>query len=320
MTEGRVSPDGVDRFPFPVGPIGYGAMPLSIDGRPERDESLRTLLRAVECGVRLIDTANVYALDDTDLGHNEALVAEGLRAMGLDPGNPESGVVVATKGGMRRPGGRWVADGRPEALREACHGSLRALGVERIALYQLHTPDPAVVPFVESVGALARLREEGKIGWVGLSNVTAEQVREADEVVPVASVQNALSVWDAGWGTPPLVRHCGAHGILFLAHSPFGGRGRAAGLAAHPPLVDAGERLGVTPWQVALAWLRALDGSVVPIPGSRSASRVEQNRGAAAVELGPEPMRRLTKALRHARGLGAVARSAISHLLHSVGR
>ena len=168
--------------------VGYGGMHLSLQERPPEQESLRVIRAALDAGVRLIDTADVYCLDDTDIGHNERLVAAAVR--GWD--GPVEEVLVATKGGLTRPGGRWERDGRPEHLRAACERSLRALEVDRIQLYQLHAPDPAV-PFEESVGALAELRREGKVRWVGLSNVSVAQIDAAQAIVPIAAVQNRLN-------------------------------------------------------------------------------------------------------------------------------
>jgi hypothetical protein len=185
--------------------IGLGAMRLSIQGRPAPDEAEAVVRRAVELGITLVDTADVYALDDGDAGHNERLVAGVLRRMGAGFGGEDGAprVVVATKGGMTRPGGRWERNGRPEHLRSACEASLRALGVDRIDLYQFHTPDPAV-PFAESVGALARLRDEGKVAAVGLSNVTLPQIREAAALVPISSVQNGDHLVKARFGPQEL--------------------------------------------------------------------------------------------------------------------
>src|SRR5207245_2104807 len=148
----------------------------------------RTLHAALDAGMTLIDTADVYCLDDDDIGHNERLIARALAGWTGD----RSGVIVATKGGLTRPRGSWQRDARPERLRAACDASLAALGVERIDLYQLHAPDDAV-PLADSVGALADLRAAGKIRWVGLSNVAVEEIDEARGIVPVTTVQNRMS-------------------------------------------------------------------------------------------------------------------------------
>jgi len=218
---------------------------------------------ALDGGVTLIDTADVYCVDDDDLGHNERLIASALRSWRGD----RARVLVATKGGLRRPGGAWTSDARPERLRAACEASLVALGVDRIALYQLHAPDPAV-PFVESVGALARLRDEGKIERVGLSNVSAAQLEEARAIVPIASVQNRFNVLDRRSLTNGVVAACERHGVLFLAYSPVGGsRGRAT-LRQDATLRTIAARTGSTPEEVAIAWCAARSPAIVPIPGA----------------------------------------------------
>ena len=158
--------------------IGLGAMQLSIDGRPDHEQGVATIHAALDAGVTLIDTADAYCLNDTETGHNERLVAEALRSWGGDT----SDVLVATKGGHIRPGGRWEVDGSPEHLRSACDASLAALGVEAIGLYQFHRPDPSV-PYVESVGALRDLLDAGKIRMAGISNANPDQIREAQEVL-----------------------------------------------------------------------------------------------------------------------------------------
>jgi len=268
--------------------IGLGAMRLSTQGRPASDEAEAVVRRAVELGITLVDTADVYALDDGDVGHNERLVAGVLRRMGAGFGGGEGSprVVVATKGGMTRPGGRWEPNGRPEHLRAACEASLRALGVDRIDLYQFHTPDPAV-PFAESVGALARLRDEGKVAAVGLSNVTLPQIREAAALVPITSVQNGLRAFDALGGPSPVVEHCRREGITFLAYAPLGGQQGVEALSATPALRVEAERRGVTPHELALAWLLRLGDHLVPLPGPSRVASVESAVRAATLELGP---------------------------------
>ncbi|MEX2467691.1 MAG: aldo/keto reductase [Gemmatimonadota bacterium] len=296
--------------------IGLGAMPLSLAGRPDRDDARALIRHAVEGGVDLIDSADAYALDDPDMGHNERLIGGVLREMGFDPGAglDEDGPVVATKGGRTRPDGRWAIDGRPEHLRAACHASLKALETERIALYQLHTPDPEV-PFSDSVGALARLREEGKIGLVGLSNVSPAQIGEARAIVPIASVQNALSAWDTGFRRPPVVTRCAENGIVFMAYAPLGGSGRAAALADVPALAALGDGLGATPQELALAWLLDLDPVVVPIPGATRTRSVDSSLRALDLDLDEDAVRRLHKALRRMPG----RRGILSRIISKVG-
>ena len=215
--------------------VGYGGMHLSLEERPPEAQGIDVIRAALDAGVRLIDTADVYCRSDDDIGHNERLVAEALRGWRGE----RSSVLVATKGGLTRPGGRWERDGRPEHLRAACERSLLALGVDRIALYQLHAPDPAV-PFEESVGALAELRREGKIQWVGLSNVSVAEIRAAQAIVPIASVQNRLNPFFREALADGVVRYCAEQGIGFLAYSPTGGGRLTRKLPEHPVLAPDG--------------------------------------------------------------------------------
>ena len=230
-----------------VSAIGLGEMPMSLAGRPDEAQSIRTIHAALDAGVTLIDTADAYCIDESEIGHGERLVAKALAAW---PGDADR-VLVATKGGHTRPGREWDLDGRPEYLRRACEASLRALGVGAIGLYQLHRPDPKV-PFAESVGALAELKEAGKVRLVGLSNVSVDQIRQARQLVQVASVQNEFS---------PRFRRsegelafCAAQRIAFLPWSPLGGIGRGRDLGGrHRAFGEVAEAHGVSAQQVALA-------------------------------------------------------------------
>jgi aryl-alcohol dehydrogenase-like predicted oxidoreductase len=276
---------------LPLGPgapdvtaIGFGGMPLSIQGRPD-DEALaiRVIHAALEGGVTLIDTADVYCHDDTDIGHNERLIAKALRGWRGD----RQGIVVATKGGMTRPGGSWQRLGRPEHLRQACERSLKALGVERIDLYQLHAPDPSV-PFPDSIGALQDLQRSGKIRWVGLSNVTVEQIEEANSLVPVVTVQNRLSPFFREAVETGVVQACEGKGIGFLAYSPVGGGRLNRKLPSIGVLQPIAKRHGTSPHAVVLAWVLAQGGSVIVIPGARTVEHARDSLAAGDVELSPD--------------------------------
>ncbi len=179
---------------------------------------MRVIHAALDAGVRLLDTADVYCLSDEDLGHNERLMARALREWN----GPRDEVIVATKGGMTRPQGSWDRNGRPEHLRRACDRSLQALGVDRIDLYQFHAPDPRV-PFGESIGMLAELQAAGKIRWLGLSNVSVDQINAARRHIEVVTVQNRLNPFFREALTEGVVEHCEDLGIGFLAYSPVGG-------------------------------------------------------------------------------------------------
>lgn len=257
---------------FEVRRLGFGAMRLcgpGIIGWPDdRENALAVLRRAVELGINLIDTSNAYGPEV-----NELQIAEALHPY---PGE----LVIATKGGLiRNDAGAWIPDGRPEHLREACEGSLRRLRLDRIDLYQLHSVD-GKVPIEESVGELARLREEGKVRHVGLSNVTAEELELARGVVPIASVQNRYNLADRH--SEDVLEACERDGLAFLPWFPL-----AAGDLARPGgrLDEVGRRHEATPAQVALAWLLRRSPVVLPIPGTASLQHVEENVAAGRIEL-----------------------------------
>jgi aryl-alcohol dehydrogenase-like predicted oxidoreductase len=262
-----------------VGAVGIGCMYLSIRDRPSEDDGVKTLRAAIDAGVTLFDTADVYCLDHRDIGHSERLVARALREAGSAA---RAGIVVATKGGLERPNGAWKLNGRPEHLRRACEASLAALGVDRLAVYQLHAPDPEV-PIADSVGELAKLRSEGKIAHVGLSNVTVREIDAARAIVPIVSVQNR---WSPGHRAPEhdgVLAHCTELGIAFLPYSPFGGASGAKSLARVGRLAGEAKRLGMSPHRLVLAWMLAKSPVVVAIPGVRRVeSAIDSARAADA--------------------------------------
>jgi pyridoxine 4-dehydrogenase len=246
--------------------LGFGGMRLcgpGILGYPaDRGNALAVLRRAVELGVNLIDTSDAYGPEV-----NELQIAEALHPY------PE-GLVIATKGGLiRTRHGSWPSDGRPEHLREACEGSLRRLRLERIDLYQLHAPDPRV-PLEESVGELARLRDEGKIRHVGLSNVSVAELERARRIVPIVSVQNRYS--PGARSSEDVLRVCERDGLAFLPWYPLD-----AGRAVRP--------------QVALAWLLEHSPVICPIPGTSSLEHLEENVAAAQIRLSDEQRARLDR-------------------------
>jgi aryl-alcohol dehydrogenase-like predicted oxidoreductase len=274
-----------------VAAIGYGGMHLSIEGRPPEAQGIRVVQAALAAGVTLVDTADVYCLDQHDIGHNERLIAGALAGWG----GPRETVIVATKGGVVRPDGRWESDARPEQLRAACERSLGALGVERLDLYQLHAPDPKM-PFAESVGALARLREEGKIRWVGLSNVSVPQIREAETVARVTSVQNRLNPFFREALAEGVVAYCAERGMGFLAYSPTGGGRLNHKLPAHPVLQPMAARLGVTPHALVLAWVLARSPAVIVIPSARTVEHALDSITAAELALSEADLSAITAA------------------------
>ena len=252
-----------------VNRLGYGAMRITGDGiwgePKDREQAKAALRRAVELGVNFIDTADSYGPDVS-----ETLIAETLYPYAED-------LVIATKGGQLRPGpGRWEPDGRPEHLREALEGSLRRLRLDQIPLYQLHRPDPNV-PFAESVGALAALKDEGKIRHIGLSNVNEAQLREAQAITPIVSVQNRYNVGDRA--SQSVADLCDQEQIVFIPWAPIQNTDRNVGARA------AAEVHGVSVNQVVLAWLLAQSSQTLPIPGSGSVDHVEDNVAAAGLQL-----------------------------------
>jgi len=254
--------------------LGFGAMRITGPGiwGPPRDPgaATRVLRRALELGVNFIDTADSYGPD----------VSESLIAEALYPYPDE--LVIATKGGLLRDGpGQWRPDGRPEHLRAACEGSLRRLKLDQIAVYQLHRPDPAV-PLEASVGALATLRDEGKIAHVGLSNVDTDQLAVAQRIVPIVSVQNRFNVTDRE--SEPLVRACAAQGLAFLPWAPLSG-------GEIPSAVESIARAhGVSAVAIALGWLLARSPAMLPIPGTASVAHLEDNVAAADVRLSSDDL------------------------------
>ncbi len=277
-----------------VSAIGLGGMPMSIEGRPDEDRSIRTIHAALDAGVTLIDTADAYHLHAGETGHNERLIAKALATYSGDT----SGVLVATKGGHIRPGdGSWTVDGSPAHLRDAVEASLKALGVEAIGLYQYHRPDPKV-PYEESVGVLKELLDAGKIRLAGISNATVEQIDIARRVLGegnLASVQNQFS--PAFRSSEPELRHTASHGIAFLPWSPLGGIGNAGELGSrHAAFAEIAQAHGVSPQRVTLAWMLALAPTVVPIPGASRPESITDSAQAPGLVLTPEEVDRLSKA------------------------
>ncbi len=270
--------------------LAYGAMHLSIDRsrRPLESDSVTLLQRIVdELGVELIDTADAYCADDEETGHNERLISAALT------GERRERVVIATKGGSVRPAGRWERNGRPEHLRSACEASLRALGTDRIDLYQLHAPDPNV-PVSESVGALADLQREGKIRHIGVSNFSLPLLQAAQHEAVIVSLQNQFSVINQREESE-LLRYCETEGITYLPWNPVGGRGKAPELdKQNDRLLEVAKSHGTGAHQVALAWLLALSPAMIPIPGSTKFDHVKANMEAVDLTLTAEEIESLT--------------------------
>jgi pyridoxine 4-dehydrogenase len=260
--------------------LGFGAMRLTGEGiwgpPKDRKAAVAVLRRAVELEVNFIDTADSYG----------PYVSEELIAEALYP--YPRGLVIATKGGWNRPGpNQWTHDATPAHLREAVEGSLKRLRLDRIDVYQLHTPDP-VVPFEASVETLAELRKEGKIRLIGLSNVTQEHIERARKIVPIVSVQNRYSFADREWDY--VVNYCDSHGIAFIPWFPLG-----AGKVAGEVLNEIAKAHQASPKQVALAWLLRRSPIMLPIPGTSSVEHLEENVAGASLQLSDEEYERLAE-------------------------
>jgi aryl-alcohol dehydrogenase-like predicted oxidoreductase len=262
-----------------VNRLGFGAMRITGDGiwgQPaHRDEAKAVLRRAIELGVNFIDTADSYGPSVS-----EELIGETLYPYPAD-------LVIATKGGLERTGpGQWPVNGRPEHLIEACEGSLRRLKLEQIPLYQFHRPDPAV-PLEDSIGALVTLKDQGKIRHIGLSNVDEEQVRRAQRLTPIVSIQNRYNVDDRR--SEPLVDLCEQEQMVFLPWAPI------QNLDENRIVREIARHHNMAPRQIVLAWLLARSPSILPIPGTGSTSHLEDNVAAAAIKLTPEEVASVTR-------------------------
>jgi pyridoxine 4-dehydrogenase len=256
-----------------VSRLGFGAMRITgrgVWGPPaNRTEAVRVLRRAVDLGVTFIDTADSYGP-----GVSEELIAEALAPY-------DDGLVIATKGGLTRPGpGDWRRNGQPEHLRAACEASLKRLRVDRIELYQLHSPDPRV-PLEDSVGALVDLQREGKIRHIGVSNVDAGELAAARDVATIVSVQNRYNLADRS--SEPVLTVCERDGLAFLPWYPLSAGSDAA--SASRRLAEVAARHSATPAQVAIAWLLARSPVMLPIPGTSSVTHLEENLQAARLRL-----------------------------------
>jgi aryl-alcohol dehydrogenase-like predicted oxidoreductase len=272
--------------PIPV--IGFGGMPLSIQGRPPEEQGKRTLHAAIDAGMTFIDTADVYCMDDHDIGHNERLIASVLAER---PDRAE--IRVATKAGLRRPRGSWTTDGAPEHIREACEKSLRALQTEQIWLYQFHAPDPKV-PFERSIEAFAELHRAGKFRWFGLSNVSVQQIEKAQQILPVVSVQNRLNPYFRE--SVSVAQECARRNITFLAYSPVGGGRLAKKLPQFDVLLELAQKYDRSVHAIVLAWVRAQSATVVPIPAARTIEHAVDSARSADLVLSDEDVQAIDEA------------------------
>jgi aryl-alcohol dehydrogenase-like predicted oxidoreductase len=262
--------------------IGLGAMPLSIQGRPSEEQAFQVIETFLAAGGNFIDTANVYCLDDSDTGHNERLIVKVLDQLGK-----RDQVVIATKGGLRRPGGEWVVDGDPKFLRRSCEQSLRDLKTDCIELYQLHAVDPNF-GLLPSLQELIKLREEGKIRHIGLSNVVhVDIIQAALDHAPIVSVQNRCNPFEKQDFANGIIDYCRLKGISYIPHSPVGGHYGHVRLGHSELMERLAEKYGSSRYCIALAWLLAKGEHIIPIPGASKPTSIADSMRAMNIRLDP---------------------------------
>lgn len=272
---------------FYVNAIGLGTMPLSLPDHPDEETAFNVIKTFVEAGGDFIDTANVYCPGVNNIGHNERLIAKALKKLEL-----KDEVKVATKGGLRRLKDNWSPDASPMWLRISCENSLTELGLRSIFLYQLHAPDTDI-PFADSIGELARLKQEGLIEHIGLSNVSRKQIQEAMQLTEILSVQNRCNVLQKEDLKNGTVEFCRQHNITYICHSPVGGHYKHRESMSDDVLQDIAKRHGTSAYVIALAWLIRQSGNLLPIPGATRIRTVQSSMLAHDVELDEEELNRL---------------------------
>jgi aryl-alcohol dehydrogenase-like predicted oxidoreductase/histidinol phosphatase-like enzyme len=286
-------------------PVGMGCMRLSTEQDRDETRAIKLLHTAFDGGVTFLDTADAYCLSDDDIGHNERLISRALASWSGD----SSRIVVATKGGLTRPNGEWVPNGKARHVRAACEASLRALGVQRIHLYQLHAPDPRT-PLSTSVKALDALRNEGLVDRVGLCNVNVSQIEEARRITDISAVQIELSLWHDTSLLNGVVQHCIEHGIQLIAHRPLGGSRHSRRLLSDPVLAEIASRHDAMPGDIALAWLYDLSDMIVPIPGPTRLETLRSVIRAHDIQLTDEDRARLNATFPSGQAISAAIRGA----------
>jgi aryl-alcohol dehydrogenase-like predicted oxidoreductase len=264
-----------------ISAIGLGGMPISLSARPSEEEAIAVIHRALALGVTLIDTADSYCQDESDKHHNEKLIAKALQQYAGDT----SQIIVATKGGLMRPDGNWIRNGNPAHLRQTIRASFEALGgTKPIDLWQYHAPDPnytikaALTPAKEAV-------ESGLIRFVGVSNFSVEQIKQARDVVEIVSVQNQYNPWCRQPEFDGVLKYCETENLTFFPWSPLGGSRRVSSLQDLKVIAQLAQAKGVSVYQIVLAWLREKSPCIVPIPGASKVASIEDSVGASQVRL-----------------------------------
>lgn len=275
-----------------ISAIGLGGMPMSLSSRPPESQAIEVIHRALDLGVTLIDTADSYCKDESDKHHNERLIAKALQQYEGDT----SQVTVATKGGLMRPNGNWTRNGNPDHLRETIRVSFEALGGDKpIDVWQYHAPDPnytieeALTPAKEAV-------ESGLIRFVGVSNFSVDQIKQARDVVEIVSVQNQYNPWHRQPEFDGVLEYCANEGLTFLPWSPLGGSRRVSRLEDIPAIANLAKEKGVSVYAIVLTWLRAKSPCVVPIPGASKVASIEDSTASLDVTLSETEIRQVDQA------------------------
>ena len=272
-----------------VNPIGLGAMPMSVYERPPESQSIDVIHRALDLGINFIDTADSYCQDESDKHHNERLINKALQSYNGDVSN----VIIATKGGLMRPNQTWTRNGSPEHLRETIKVSFEALGGKKpIDIWQYHAPDPDYT-IKESLAPVKEAVDNGLIRFVGVSNFSVEQIKQARDVVDVVSVQNQYSPWQRQPEHDGVLEYCEQESLTFLPWSPFGGSRRHTALKEIPVFAQLAKEKGVSVYCITLAWLRSKSPCILPIPGASKVSSVEDSVHAVDVKLSSEEIQRI---------------------------
>lgn len=274
-------------------PLGFGTWPLSYEDQISKKEAIKVLHAAMEAGYTFIDTADAYCKDNSDMGYCEQIVAEALKSYSQ---SNKHNIIVATKGGCLRPKGAWTTEGSAQHLKKACEASLKALNVECIDLYQLHAPDPKV-SFQESIQALADLKTAGKIREIGLSNVNVPEIEMASQITSIISIQNRCNPFDLNSFNSGVLSYCEENNLSFFAYSPLGGQEEKYLMTKNKPLNTTAQKYELTPFQIALAWLKALSPKIIPIPGSTKIDHVKTNAAIMSFQLEQSDIDYLDKAL-----------------------
>ncbi|KAM3091548.1 aldo/keto reductase [Phormidesmis sp. 146-35] len=261
--------------------IALGGMPMSLSNRPPESQAIATIHKALDLGVNLIDTADAYCQDESDKHHNETLIHKALEQYAGDT----SQVLVATKGGLMRPNGSWTRNGNPQHLRETIRASYEALGGHQpIDLWQYHSPDPEYT-IADSLTPAKEAVQAGLIRFVGVSNFSVEQIKQAREVVEIVSVQNQYNLWHRQPETDGVLEYCEAEGLTFLPWSPLGGSRRVNELKTVKAIADLAHQKGVSVYTLVLAWMLAKSQCILPIPGASKPDSIEDSVRATQIKL-----------------------------------